>query len=1089
MNRVFVWLLAYEVLCSSTVLLAQPVTLNEVLANNRQTPIPGSTSLADWIELQNSSEATADLTDASLSDRNETPRRWVFPAGTILPPHSYLLISCDPTSPASMEFAPMMNTGFGLKGNAGSVILFASPNSGGEVLDFVAYGIQLEDLSIGRDSPHGRWQLNRPTPGLANRVMPTGSRGALRINEWMANPANGDDWFELYNPETDPVDIGGLYLSDSTNKPTQYRIPSLSFIAASDNSFAVFYADNATNKGPDHISFKLNNSGESIALFEADGGLIDLIVFGPQRLGVSEGRFPDGAAEIIALSENPSPGQPNFLPLHAVVFNEVLSHADDPYEDAFELYNPTTCAVDLTGWFLTDNPSKPAKYRIPYGTLIDAGGYQTFYRYQFQPHPGVPPNFGFSSAHGDALYLFASDATGKLTGSRAGVVFPPAPNNIAFGRYLASTGPQFVLVSNVTLGTTIAVSDPPSLLSAFRSGRGAPNAPPVVGPLVINEIMYHPPNLGTNDNPLDEFIELKNILTIPVPLFDPAYPSNHWKLSGAVDYTFTNGVSLQGSATLLVVSFDPLTNPAQLAVFRNTYEVPEHVLIYGPYQGKLNNTGEALHLVRPDIPQFCFDPDFGWVPPILVDVVEYRSTAPWPSAADGTGLSIQRRVDAPMGNDPVYWHAALPTPGRENQPPAERLPKLDAMPQSASIEAGGTLTLSSGPDEISTRCQWRFNGLLLPDATNATFTITNAQVPNSGDYSVLVSNPYGASAATVAVSVLAPPALRSQPADQRVPQGGEAVFGVTACGTPPFSYQWMKEGTAILSATNLTLRISNAQSSDSGVYSVRVDSSTGSITSQGASLSSTSNDPPAILAQPRGYYFLNSTPLSPGSSYSLGVTVSGSSPLLYQWMKDDQILIDETNDVLRFQSFQSGQAGNYRVEIRNQFGSVASEPVRLIALIPPAISIHSDPTIIVEAGTDVPFESDTLGTPRLYYQWFVDGRSINGELCSNYKVYQAGYSDAGSYRVMSYSVLGGTNYSQSVALFIRPRITNLQKTPLGFEISFEGTAGRAYALESSTDWTQWNIATTVTNTPTILVSLTDSNAPSDSIVYRVRQLQ
>jgi hypothetical protein len=39
--------------------------------------------------------------------------------------------------------------------------------------------------------------------------------------------------------------------------------------------------------------------------------------------------------------------------------------------------------------------------------------------------------------------------------------------------------------------------------------------------------------------------------------------------------------------------------------------------------------------------------------------------------------------------------------------------------------------------------QWRFNGNPIPDATNATLTLTNAQVPNAGLYSVTVTNDSG----------------------------------------------------------------------------------------------------------------------------------------------------------------------------------------------------------------------------------------------------------------------------------------------------------------------------------------------------------
>lgn len=50
--------------------------------------------------------------------------------------------------------------------------------------------------------------------------------------------------------------------------------------------------------------------------------------------------------------------------------------------------------------------------------------------------------------------------------------------------------------------------------------------------------MYHPPNIGTNDNLLDEYVELTSITNGPLKLYDPAYPTNTWSVAGGITYTF-----------------------------------------------------------------------------------------------------------------------------------------------------------------------------------------------------------------------------------------------------------------------------------------------------------------------------------------------------------------------------------------------------------------------------------------------------------------------------------------------------------------------------------------------------------------------
>jgi hypothetical protein len=175
--------------------------------------------------------------------------------------------------------------------------------------------------------------------------------------------------------------------------------------------------------------------------------------------------------------------------------------------------------------------------------------------------------------------------------------------------------------------------------------------------VVISEIMYHPPDAGTNDNVADEFIELHNITTAPVPLYDPGAPTNTWHLRDAVDFDFPTGRVMAPGDYLLVVSFDPANNPAALVAFRTKYNVAPGTAIVGPYSGKLANSDDDIELRRPDTP------NTNDVPYILVEHVHYFDTAPWTTLADGTGFSLQRITDNAYGNDPANWTAAAATAG------------------------------------------------------------------------------------------------------------------------------------------------------------------------------------------------------------------------------------------------------------------------------------------------------------------------------------------------------------------------------------------------------------------------------------------
>ena len=145
-----------------------------------------------------------------------------------------------------------------------------------------------------------------------------------------------EDWFELFNSDELPVELGGLYLTDDPGiaSQTKYPIGPLTFMPP--RGFVKWIADGRPQSGPDHVNFSLDAWGEMIRLNTNAMQFVDVLYLSPQTRGVSEGRLPDGAALIMPFPVSASPGRANFLPLPAVVISEVLSHTDPPLEDAIE---------------------------------------------------------------------------------------------------------------------------------------------------------------------------------------------------------------------------------------------------------------------------------------------------------------------------------------------------------------------------------------------------------------------------------------------------------------------------------------------------------------------------------------------------------------------------------------------------------------------------------------------------------------------------------------------------------------------------------------------------------------------------------
>lgn len=625
------------------------VVLNEVLAaNGTIAELDGSTP--DWVELYNLGGTNIDLGDYSLSDDSLAPRKYVFAPGTIITGGGYVRLRCDGSLPGSST-----NTGFNIKAEGGSVYLFAPLAQGGALLNAVTYGLQATDYSISRlPNGTGPWGISVPTPGAASLAAATAAAALVKVNEWMPRPSSGDDWFELWNPSAQPVAIGGYYLTDDLVNRTKSPIPGLSFLGASTNGYQRFWADSNPANGANHTSFALNNTAESVGFSDPLGTLIDGISYTSPTVGVSEGRFLDGSATIVRFPGTESPGDANYLLLTNIVINEALTHTDPPLEDAIELRNLSGSPVNIGNWWLSDARGTPRKYRIPSGVTIPANGFVVFYETQFNNGPLTNFSaFSLSSAKGDEVYLSTADSNGVLTGFRRSVDFGAAANGVSFGRYVTSDGrEEFTAMSARSFG-----QDDPGTLAQFRTGTGLANPYPKVGPIVIAQVMYHPPDVGTNDNTLEEFIELRNTSGSAVTLYDPLAPTNTWRLRDAVDFDFPMGVSMPGNTRLLLVSFDPVSNPAQLASFRAKYGADGTIPVYGPYSGKLANNDDKVELYKPD------NPDAGFVPFVLVDRVHYYDAAPWPTAADGTGAGLSRVSLSGYANDPTNWVAVVPNFG------------------------------------------------------------------------------------------------------------------------------------------------------------------------------------------------------------------------------------------------------------------------------------------------------------------------------------------------------------------------------------------------------------------------------------------
>ncbi|MDG1892734.1 MAG: CotH kinase family protein [Verrucomicrobiota bacterium] len=279
---------------------------HEIAADNRTQQGP-ETTFADWLELWNPTSKPVHLEGISLSDDLDNPFKWSFPPGITLPPLGYGIVWMDGSRKPSGQ-----NTGFSLKSGGDQLWMHDTPARGGGLLDLVDFGVQVPGFTIGRDSQSMQWTLTEPSPGGKNIPVIQGEPSAIRINEWMANPESGADWFELFNPSERPIPLEGLQLSDDPLDISKHVFPALSYLGTGSAAYLLMRADGKGNRARE-VAFKLSSEGEYLLLSDPENRVINRVNFDVQVKGVSQGRWPDGSEGYFDFHASSSPGYMNRL--------------------------------------------------------------------------------------------------------------------------------------------------------------------------------------------------------------------------------------------------------------------------------------------------------------------------------------------------------------------------------------------------------------------------------------------------------------------------------------------------------------------------------------------------------------------------------------------------------------------------------------------------------------------------------------------------------------------------------------------------------------------------------------------------------
>ncbi len=334
------------------------------------------------------------------------------------------------------------------------------------------------------------------------------------------------------------------------------------------------------------------------------------------------------------------------------------------------------------------------------------------------------------------------------------------------------------------------------------------------------------------------------------------------------------------------------------------------------------------------------------------------------------------------------------------------------------------------------------------------------------------------------------PSIATQPVNQTITAGQQAQFTVVAGGTGPFTYQWLRGGTAISGATSATYTTPVLSVPDSGsLYSVVVSNTGGSVTSSTASVTVT-NPAPGIanlaLYKPATSSGDENQGLAPLNAVDGNLTTRWSSAFVDNaWMQVDlgsslvvnkvvlyweaaygkAYQIQVSNDAVTWSTVYTQTAGQGGVETIT-FPAVTDRFIRLQGVsratgygyslfefqvfganLP---SITTQPqSQTVAPGATASFSVVAGGTGPFTYQWARNGAAISGATAATYSTAAVSSGDSGSSFAVTVTNGSGSTTSAPALLTVNagtPTGLNLALNQPAMESSSQNDNGLGAAL-------------------------------------------
>ncbi len=347
--------------------------------------------------------------------------------------------------------------------------------------------------------------------------------------------------------------------------------------------------------------------------------------------------------------------------------------------------------------------------------------------------------------------------------------------------------------------------------------------------------------------------------------------------------------------------------------------------------------------------------------------------------------------------------------------------------------------------------QWLFNATPLSQRTNLSLTISNAQLPDEGFYSLVVSNAVGLATSSVAfLDVVDVPQALGPTNLSWLNSGSPAWFaestnthdGFAAAAAGPLSTRSSSLRTYVTGPGKLTFWWTGQQA----VMSFQIDDIVQTnryFMYSGMAWEQRTYYLPAkvhALTWTAGVYqsptmgFLDQVTFTPGitpvaidvqpapqsvpagTNVTLSISVSGAAPFTYQWYFNSNPIPGAASASLNLYNVQSDSAGSYSVVVSGPVNTAVSSNA-VLTVRAAAAAITSQPVggnVVV--GSSFTFAPGTIGTSPVSYQWLLNGQPLPAATRATLTLDQVNYSDAGNYSLFASNALGMTISSNALLL-------------------------------------------------------------------------